>query len=159
MLGLSFPADVPASALEAPNAQFHSILRVQHDSLLALPQMQHSVEVFLASAEHRIRRACDRDSTRRRSTNHLTMVDLLLQVTGSSVPFEVEKQTALLGVLQSLTDGASNIAALNITAPDGEPTTAFPTARWLSWLLHQPPDVRCSNLLEGRVLVSAKWCL
>jgi hypothetical protein len=28
LLGLSFPADVPASALEAPNAQFQSILRV-----------------------------------------------------------------------------------------------------------------------------------
>jgi hypothetical protein len=54
----------------------------------------------------------------------------VLQVTGSRVPFEIEKQTALLSVLHSLTDGQSNIAALNMTLPNGEPTSAaFPTAR------------------------------
>lgn len=46
LLGLSFPADVPATALEAPNAQFQSILKVIHGSILSLSQPRHSVEVL-----------------------------------------------------------------------------------------------------------------
>ena len=129
LLGLSFPADVPATALEAPNAQFQSILKVIHGSLSGAVTATAQCRGALASAEHRIRRAYDHvDSKGQLMNRSCHMAVSLLQVTGSSVPFEVEKQTALLGVLQSLTDGASNIAALNITAADGEPTTTFSTA-------------------------------
>lgn len=53
---------------------------------------------------------------------------------GACVPFEIEKQTALLSVLHTLTDGSSPIAALDVTQPGtGLPTTtAFPTARWVT---------------------------
>ena len=46
LLGLSFPANVSASALEAPNAQFQSILKVLDGSVLALSRPQHTVDVF-----------------------------------------------------------------------------------------------------------------